>query len=94
MSKTRNKTIGSVSVMLTDDCNFACDYCYETKKPRRMSWDTMKSVLHWLDRENPKGRNVSISFFGGEPTLEWDLIVKTVNYARNNFKRRFNSSLF
>jgi uncharacterized protein len=69
-----------VSLVLTHDCNLGCTYCFAGKKDRRrMSEATIDRALALAfadDREE-----VRVSFFGGEPTLEWDTIVATTAKA-------------
>ena len=62
---------------VTEDCNMRCRYCFVHHNPARMTLDTAMKALYFLlagqDRGNPKTPN--ITFFGGEPTLEWDSVI-------------------
>lgn len=60
-----------------------------------MSFDVIKQSLKWLDQVNKSNKKtLGISFFGGEPLLEWEKITMTVDYARKNFpKNRFSFSV-
>jgi len=65
---------------ITNGCNLACDYCYVHKqRTRQMAADTAKAAI---DRASRSGGDVGISFFGGEPLLEKQLIMDTVAYGR------------
>jgi len=71
----------------TNECNLRCTYCYATKQPYVMSQETLSKTLDFIfnrDRQRfkEKGelqpRSINIQFFGGEPTICWDTIVKAV----------------
>jgi uncharacterized protein len=63
-----------VALVLTHDCNLGCSYCYAGEKFRkRMSRDVM---FRALDLAFADGEPVQLSFFGGEPLLEWGLLVE------------------
>jgi uncharacterized protein len=59
----------------TMDCNLKCWYCYETHEPNsRVSREIMKSIKLLIKNkiENPKIKKIVLSFFGGEPLLEFE----------------------
>ena len=62
---------------VTEDCNMRCRYCFVHHNPARMTFDTaMKALYFLLAQCDPKSKKTpSITFFGGEPTLEWDSII-------------------
>lgn len=37
--------IQSLTLVVTEDCNFGCTYCYKKKKPDRMTFATMEKAL-------------------------------------------------
>ena len=53
-----------------------------------MSWDTAKAALDFLYRHSKNSTEINISFYGGEPLLEMELIKKCVEYSRTIFKRK------
>lgn len=62
---------------LTNDCNLNCIYCYEGKK-RNQIMDF--NIIQKLMEDESKKKEISrISFFGGEPLLQKQLIYDTVN---------------
>ena len=67
------RPIKSLIVLLTNRCNLACPYCFESKDSKRMSLEVAKDVLHFLHNNS---NTPSFTFFGGEPTLEWDSIMR------------------
>lgn len=70
--------IKAVYMILTEQCNLRCKYCYETHGTRRMSLDVAKATVDFLMRG--ASRELDIMLFGGEPTLEYKLIVQLVDY--------------
>lgn len=71
-----------VSLVLTHDCNLGCSYCYTGAKFRkRMSRETASKGLD-LAFDAHDGE-IQLSYFGGEPTLELDLLLDVAREARS-----------
>lgn len=81
------------SIIVTDECNLRCTYCYCTKTPLRMSWDTAKEYIDFIFKDRGKGlEKIPIAeqksiehrkifeFIGGEPLLESDLMFRCIKY--------------
>lgn len=66
----------TLTLCLTHDCNLRCSYCYAGRKyAHSMSRETAEKALTLaLAEAQSTGRNLDISFFGGEPLLEWPLL--------------------
>ena len=70
-----NKTIKTVTLQVTDDCNLRCTYCYQHNKGHHnMSVETAKNVIEMLLHDELKGyittvdcSGIVIDFIGGEP---------------------------
>jgi MoaA/NifB/PqqE/SkfB family radical SAM enzyme len=60
----------TVSVAITDECDFTCSYCYVNLKDRYLKKEDIISYCKQLD----KFGTFDIAFGGGEPTLHPDLI--------------------
>jgi sulfatase maturation enzyme AslB (radical SAM superfamily) len=85
------RKISSLTLALSDQCNFSCPYC-----PQRKGKNTLriKDICDFLDRLRPRlAREVWLGFYGGEPLLSWPLIKKTVAYAEKNYKNKFRFTL-
>jgi uncharacterized protein len=68
----RKRKLFSAIVVLNLDCNLACDYCYEDAFRGRhyMSQETADLVVETVQREQiAAGRDVTLTFYGGEPLL-------------------------
>jgi radical SAM protein with 4Fe4S-binding SPASM domain len=81
--------ITHIELFLTSQCNLACDYCFvEGKENRceRMDWPTARRSIDWLLEVCGEKKELGILFFGGEPMLEFDLMMKIVEYANGRVK--------
>ena len=64
----------SIVVHLTEDCNFRCTYCYMEHKRISINQDTQNGIINYVRKNISKFKSVTMSWFGGEPTLEMDII--------------------
>ncbi len=80
-----------VTLVLTHECNLACSYCYTGEKFRReMDHDTALRALDLAFREHrPRvpwathdDTPIDVGFFGGEPLICWDMLVRVSEEAR------------
>lgn len=93
--------IGSVLLNVTHRCNLACSYCimempelqtaYHDER-RSLNDDNGRSCIDFLAREGYPD-HVSVTFFGGEPLLKYDLITRIVDYAERAYPGRFTYQL-
>lgn len=71
----------TVTVNPTLGCNLRCWYCYEEHEGRGIMKDEILDRLRLLIKqkiESPKLRGFNLDFFGGEPLLAFDKIVKVL----------------
>ena len=63
---------------LTNRCNLACDYCFVNQNEIDMTYEIAEKSVEWaLNNQKQKPEyKVSINFFGGEPLLKFDEIIK------------------
>ncbi|NLB80674.1 MAG: radical SAM protein [Clostridiaceae bacterium] len=61
-------------IYVTENCNFCCEYCFQQHQPKSLSQKTAESIVKFVKRELFKYQGVKISWFGGEPLLEMDII--------------------
>ncbi|MFQ6108509.1 MAG: hypothetical protein ACE5L7_03030 [Candidatus Aminicenantales bacterium] len=45
--------ISSLTLLVTDDCNFNCSYCYKPKRHIHMDYSTAEKVLVFFCRISP-----------------------------------------
>lgn len=76
-----------VSLILTHQCNMGCDYCFAGPKfNRKMPLDLGLRAMQMAFRGHPQ-EAVGLSFFGGEPMLEFASMVKISRAARGLARR-------
>ena len=79
----------NVTLCLTHACNLRCTYCYAGRKEaRRMTWEVARQAIDFaLQQTLGEVRTLGLpaaaqlSYFGGEPLLEWDLLTRSFEYA-------------
>lgn len=80
----------SLVLNLTNQCNLACQYCYEfgedkvatpDGKPKFMDFETAKASVDFLLEQSSGRRAVHITFFGGETLMNFPLLQRVVGYA-------------
>ncbi len=74
---------GKAVILLTQKCNLACPYCYAANAHCKdtISFEHIKTIVEHILYD--KRKNKSFTFIGGgEPTVEWELFVKSVEYIR------------
>lgn len=84
MAQERLPPISKVELFLTEDCNLRCDYCFVATKKywRRMSWEVAQKSVDFLIEQSRDVPEVAITFFGGEPLLEFPLLRRTAEYVQ------------
>jgi uncharacterized protein len=73
------------TLVVTKQCNFRCPYCYEDHTNDVMTWETYNNSLKFMEstlRTSDSKRGV-LSFFGGEPLLEYKNIIKFMKEFKN-----------
>ncbi len=69
-----------LSLILTTRCNMHCSYCYQqVREPLSMEWSVAEAAVN-LALSAP-GNRTELTFYGGEPLLELDLMRRVVEYA-------------
>ena len=73
-----------LTLCLTHDCTLRCRYCYAGRKyAHAMSRETAELGMDiGLAEAVRTGRGVDLSFFGGEPLLEWELLQHSYEYLK------------
>jgi uncharacterized protein len=79
--------VSQLTLELTEACTFRCRYCqhtYDTDRyvsPRAMQWSTAYNGLRTFFAHNSEAQRATVSFWGGEPLLQFDLISRIVEFA-------------
>lgn len=77
----------SPSLCVTHNCNLDCIYCYQNHDGNnRMSFETACESIDWIFNNIPNDMDgVEITFIGGEPLIEFDLIKKVYEYTQSKY---------
>lgn len=80
--------IKAMCLNVSHNCNLACKYCFADGgtycgERQTMSFETAKAAIDMLIEKSGSRRNLEVDFFGGEPMLDFDVVKKTVLYARS-----------
>jgi uncharacterized protein len=83
--------ITNIALLVAQECNMRCAYCYGEgggygEKGGMMAEETALKAVDWLMQNSRNARKLNISFFGGEPLLNFPLIQKVVAYAKEKTK--------
>lgn len=79
-----------VTLVLTHHCNLACSYCYTGEKfAKTMPDKVAKEALRMGFRQMAAGERLTVSYFGGEPLLEFDRMQRYTRLAYR-MARRYN----
>lgn len=70
----------TLEVSVTEKCNLGCPYCYVANRPTWMTKETFDQGMRDLPGLMARSgdREFHVSFFGGEPLLNWELIQHAV----------------
>lgn len=89
--------ITSAMLVVTHACNLRCKYCFVHKEPSHMTLETAKDAARFLiDNAKAEGgkRRPEINFFGGEPMLMFDSVIKPlVEYVHNELGENMRFSI-
>lgn len=89
-----DRNLRQLILQVTQSCNFRCKYCIysETSSARQrhhsakhMTWDMAKRAVDFLWEHSIDSRMVSISFYGGEPLLQFPLVQRVIQYSKARF---------
>lgn len=86
--KKRQSVIKAICLHVAHDCNLACKYCFAGEGEYHgarglMSFEVGKKALDFLVANSGTRKNLEVDFFGGEPSLNFDVVKKLVEYGRS-----------
>ena len=86
----RPTVVKALCLHIAHDCNLACRYCFadegeygDAGHKGLMSFEVGKKALDFLIANSGSRRNLEVDFFGGEPTLNFGVVKKLVEYGRS-----------
>jgi len=87
MTSSRPWSLSQLHLLLTGECKYECDHCFVWSSPSVGNTITRETVEHILDEAKAFGSIEWIYFEGGEPFLNYDLLIWGVRQAhRRGFK--------
>jgi uncharacterized protein len=86
-------TLKSLCLNVAHECNFACTYCFAHGgdyhgEATLMSQEVARAGIDFLVRESGGHHNVEVDFFGGEPLMNWAVVVDTMKYAKTTYPQK------
>lgn len=91
--KDRPTVVKALCLHIAHDCNLACKYCFAEEgeyhgRRAMMSFEVGKKALDFLVENSGQRRNLEVDFFGGEPTMNFDVVKQLVEYGRSIEKEK------
>jgi uncharacterized protein len=77
-----------IQMLMAQGCNLGCRYCYawrngSNQKKTLMPWEIAKASVDYLIKRSVSRTDLQVTFFGGEPLLNYPVIQKVVSYCRD-----------
>lgn len=81
-----------IILQVTQSCNLRCNYCIysggykqRTHSQKQMGFDIARKAVDYLFMHSRDTDRVVISFYGGEPLLNFDLIKEVIKYVETEY---------
>ncbi len=86
--KQRKTVVKALCLHIAHDCNLGCRYCFAEEGEYHgdrslMSFEVGKQALDFLVANSGHRRNLEVDFFGGEPTMNFEVVKQLVRYGRS-----------
>ena len=87
-----NEGLEQITLELTERCNLRCGYCIYGQQndlfrgfgTHDMSFETAKKAIDYAALHS--GDELAVTFYGGEPLLNLDVMKKTIDYCKETIK--------
>lgn len=83
--------IDEIRFNLTSQCNIRCSYCYVDFKNDKLDFLVAKNIIDYFSLKTWDKK--TISFFGWEPLLQFELLKEIVKYSKKRFTEK-NQKVF
>jgi len=99
--KDRPTVVKALCLHIAHDCNLACRYCFAEEgeyhgRRALMSFEVGKKALDFLVHNSGSRTNLEVDFFGGEPTMNWEVVKQLTEYGRSlekEYNKKFRFTL-
>ena len=85
--KKRQSVIKAMCLHIAHGCNLSCKYCFagegEYHEKGLMTFEVGKAAFDYLIAHSGTRRHLEVDFFGGEPTLNFEVVKQLVAYGRS-----------
>ena len=86
--KNNSRVIKALCLHVAHTCNLNCSYCFASQGKYHgdralMSFEVGKRAFDFLIENSGTRKNLEVDFFGGEPSLNFDVVKRLVEYARS-----------
>jgi len=90
-----NNRVEGITLQVTQQCNMRCSYCKFTYGDNihnrahatvSMSYDVAVRAIDFYYHHSRDTKYVNVSFYGGEPLLEYEMIKKIIAYVNDKFE--------
>ena len=83
--------VKAMCLHISHDCNLRCKYCFASTGDfgvgrKLMDFETAKRAIDFLIEKSADRKFLEVDFFGGEPSMNFDVVMQTVEYARSREK--------
>ncbi|MCL2054235.1 MAG: radical SAM protein [Oscillospiraceae bacterium] len=84
------RCISTVTFQMSQNCNLRCSYCpysdngiYDNRarSDKNIKWDTVQKGIDFLIANSVDSDNLHVSFYGGEPLIVKELVVRAMRYT-------------
>lgn len=72
------------TLLVTQRCNLRCRYCYIGKQANSMPLSVAHKIIDFIYQRTPPDEEIHIGFFGGEPLLAFDTILRITEMVESH----------
>jgi len=96
-----NNKLSRITLVVSEICNMRCEYCaysgkylYNRKHSQNiMSLELFKKAIDFYISHSDSISEKKVSFYGGEPLINFDVIQKGIEYIKKKYSYTFNYNM-
>jgi uncharacterized protein len=81
IASTLSRKLQQLIILPTEKCNFRCTYCYEDFLIGKMREPVLAGIERFMERRIPELAELSIHWFGGEPLMAKEVVLRLSSHA-------------
>ncbi|MDE6059626.1 MAG: thioether cross-link-forming SCIFF peptide maturase [Clostridia bacterium] len=95
----KSREVKALCLHVSHDCNLRCKYCFADEGAyhsvrETMSFEVAKAAIDFLLKNSGNRKVLEVDFFGGEPLMNFDVVKRTVYYAKEEAAKLGKRFLF